>query len=67
MESGLRNGWQLSSSQYAKSSFRARQSSLSYPEKVRQVVALQHRIVPVCAKRGRLIVPWKIDREEAGL
>lgn len=67
MESGLSNGWQLSSSQYAKANFRARQASLSYPEKVRQVVALQQRIVPVCAKQGRLIVPWKIDREEVGL
>lgn len=49
----------LSGSQYAKTIFRARQASLSYPEKVTQVVEMQCRLVPICAARGQKIVPWK--------
>ena len=51
----------LSEEQYGKSKFRAKQAALSYPEKVRQVVALQERMRPIYAARGRIIVPWKID------
>ena len=46
---------------YAKTAFRKKQASLSYPEKVRQVVAMQERIRPILAARGRVIVPWKLD------
>ena len=51
----------LSERQYAKTSFRARQAALSYPEKVRQLVMLQEKLRPIYAARGRTIVPWKID------
>lgn len=40
--------------------FRAHQAALSYPEKVRQVVAMQRRLVPIYAARGEKSVPWKI-------
>ena len=57
----------LSSEQYAKTGFRREMAAKSYPEKVRQLVAMQHRLVPVCAARGRKIVPWTLDRDEVGL
>lgn len=60
MESHVMNSWRLSESQYAKTNFRAHQADLSYPEKVRQVVAMQRRLVPIYAARGEKIVPWKI-------
>ena len=50
--------------QYEKTSFRAAQRALSYPEKVRQVVAMQERIAPILAARGRIIKPWRLDLEE---
>ena len=46
--------------QYGKPKFRAEQAALSYPEKVRQVVAMQERMRPIYAARGRIIVPWKL-------
>ena len=48
----------LTDEQYAKVNFRRRQSALSYPEKVRQLVELQKRLVPIYAARGKVIVPW---------
>lgn len=57
----------LTEQQYEKSHFRAEMAAKSYPEKVRLVVEMQERIVPVCAARGRIIVPWKLDRDEVGL
>lgn len=48
----------LTDEQYAKVNFRRRQASLSYPEKVRQLVELQKRLVPIYAARGRIIIPW---------
>lgn len=48
----------LTESQYAKVNFRRRQASLPYPEKVRQLVELQKRLVPIYAARGKTIVPW---------
>ena len=56
----------LSERQYAKETFRASQAALSYPEKVRQLVMLQERLRPIYAARGRIIVPWTLDRDEAG-
>ena len=56
----------LSERQYAKETFRASQAALSYPEKVRQLVVLQERLRPIYAARGRIIVPWSLDRDEAG-
>jgi hypothetical protein len=50
----------LSEEQYGKPKFRAEQAALSYPEKIRQVVALQERMRPIYAARGRIIVPWKL-------
>ena len=55
----------LSERQYAKETFRASQAALSYPEKVRQLVMLQERLRPIYAARGRIIVPWTLDRDEA--
>ena len=46
---------------YEKPVFRAMQGALSYPEKVRQVVAMQVRIAPILAARGRIIKPWTLD------
>ena len=57
----------LTESQYAKVNFRATMAAVSYPEKVRQLVSLQERIVPVCAARGRVIVPWSLDEDEGVL
>ena len=54
----------LTKSAYAKTAFRKKQASLSYPEKVRQVVAMQERIRPILAARGRVIVPWKLDASQ---
>ena len=48
----------LTGEQYAKVNFRRRQVALSYPEKVRQLVELQKRLVPIYAARGKIIVPW---------
>ena len=48
----------LTDEQYAKVNFRRRQAALSYPEKVRQLVELQKRLVPIYAARGKIIVPW---------
>lgn len=61
MESHVTNTWRLSDSQYAKTGFRAYQASLSYPEKVKQVVSMQQRMVPIYAARGKVVVPWKVD------
>lgn len=51
----------LTEAAYAKMAFRKKQASLSYPDKVRQVVAMQERVRPIFAARGRVIVPWKLD------
>ena len=48
----------LTGEQYAKVNFRRRQAALSYPEKVRQLVELQKRLVPIYAARGKVVVPW---------
>ena len=48
----------LTGEQYAKVNFRRHQPALSYPEKVRQLVELQKRLVPIYAARGKIIVPW---------
>ena len=56
----------LSERQYAKETFRASLAALSYPEKVRQLIMLQERLRPIYAARGRIIVPWTLDRDEAG-
>jgi len=50
----------LTPEQYAKKRFRAEAAALAYPEKVRRLVELQRRLVPVYAQRGRTIVPWSI-------
>ena len=48
----------LTGEHYPKVTFRRRQAALSYPEKVRQLVELQKRLVPIYAARGKIIVPW---------
>lgn len=55
----------LTANQYAKVTFRQKQAALSYPEKVRQVVAMQKRIRPILAARGRVIVPWQLETDSA--
>ena len=60
MESHVMNAWRLPVDRYAKTNFRAHQAALSYPEKVRQVIEMQRRQVPIYAARGQKIVPWKI-------
>ena len=54
----------LTEAEYAKTAFRKKQASFSYPEKVRQVVAMQKRARPVLAMRGRVLVPWELDADE---
>ena len=62
MESNLRRtSGPLSNEQYAKTTFRAYQAGLPYPAKVRQVVAMQRRLVPIYAARGKVIVPWALE------
>ena len=51
----------LSQEQYAKVNWRHAQANLSYPEKVRQVIQMQRRLVPIYAARGITIVPWTED------
>lgn len=58
MESRLNSIRPLSQAQYAKKAFRAHQVGLSYPEKVRQVVAMQRRLAPIYAMRGKVVIPW---------
>ena len=60
MESDLSNVRPLSQEQYQKRTFRDYQTHLSYPEKVRQVVAMQRRLVPIYAAQGKIIVPWTL-------
>ncbi len=54
----------LTQEQYAKTHFRADMAALAYPEKVRKLVELQRRLVPIYAARGRTIVPWTLDKDE---
>ena len=50
----------LSEAQYAKKGFRRRMAAMSFEEKVRCVVEMQKRLVPILAARGRTIVPWSL-------
>ena len=50
----------LSPDQYAKTGFRKRMAALPFEEKVRCVVEMQKRLVPILAARGRVIVPWTL-------
>ena len=50
----------LSPDQYAKTGFRKRMAALSFEEKVRCVVEMQTRLVPILAARGRVIIPWTL-------
>lgn len=50
----------LSQEQYAKVKFRKRMTELPFEEKVRCVVEMQKRLVPIMAARGRTIVPWTL-------
>ena len=48
----------------AKAEFRKQSAALSYPEKVRIVVAMQKRRAPIVALRGKTQVVWEMP--EAG-
>jgi len=61
MESHVNTVQPLSQSEYNKKTFRAYQARLPYPVKVKQVVAMQHRLVPIYAARGKVIVPWSLE------
>lgn len=54
----------LTPGQYAKTNFRRRMRELPYPEKVKCVIRMQKRLVPILAARGIAIRPWKEDGEE---
>lgn len=58
MENYVKNSGSLSPRYYAKADFRTRQANLPYPEKVRQVIEMQKRLVPIYAAKGEKIVPW---------
>jgi len=63
MEISVKNVKPLSLEQYAKQTFRNHQKNLPYPEKVKQVVAMQKRLAPIYAARGTIIVPWTLTDE----
>jgi hypothetical protein len=48
----------LKATVYEKSKERAAWRSMSYPEKVKCVVALQERVAPILAHRHKIIKPW---------
>lgn len=48
---------------YGKPNFRVSMASLSFAQKVDQVIELQKRLTPIYAQRGILVVPWKSDDE----
>ena len=48
----------LAASSYEKRSDRRALRNLSYPEKVKCVVALQERVAPILAIRNKTIKPW---------
>ena len=58
---GGRAGWAeaLPADAYAKKRFRARMAALPIEEKVRIVVAMQRRLVPIYAARGIRVRPWR--------
>lgn len=49
----------LTNSIYEKSNDRTAWRNMSYPEKVRCVVALQERVAPILASRHKIIKPWR--------
>ena len=57
----LRAGWAepLSDEAYAKKEFRARSAALPIEEKVRRIVAMQRRLVPIYAARGIRVRAWR--------
>ena len=56
-----RPGWAppLSPEAYEKRSFRSRMAALPIEEKVRCIVAMQKRLVPIYAARGIRVRPWR--------
>lgn len=56
-----REGWAeaLPEDVYAKKRFRARMAGLSIEDKVRCIVAMQKRLVPIYAARGIRVRPWR--------
>jgi hypothetical protein len=57
----LGEGWAppLSADAYAKKQFRQRMAALPIEEKVRCIVAMQKRLVPIYAARGIRVRPWR--------
>ena len=53
----------LTTEQYAKATGRRNMADLPFVEKVRCVVEMQRRMVPVYAQRGIVIKPWRIDNQ----
>lgn len=56
-----RNGWAspLAEDTYAKKDFRAKSAALPIEEKVRRIVAMQRRLVPIYAARGIRVRAWR--------
>ena len=56
-----RAGWAppLTPEVYEKRSFRSRMAALPIEEKVRCIVAMQKRLVPIYAARGIRVRPWR--------
>lgn len=56
-----RAGWAepLPADAYAKKRFRARMAALPIEEKVRCIVAMQKRLVPIYAARGIRVRSWR--------
>ena len=49
----------------AKEERRRRLAALSYPDKVRMVVQLQHMTAPILRARGRTVRVWQIVADQA--
>ena len=56
-----RSGWAppLADETYAKKDFRAKSAALPIEEKVRRIVAMQRRLVPIFAARGIRVRTWR--------
>ena len=56
-----RAGWAppLADEAYAKKEFRAKSAALPIEEKVRRIVAMQKRLVPIYAARGIRVRAWR--------
>lgn len=51
----------FSEQSYGKPNFRHEMSQMTYPMKVECVIDMQERVMPICARRGEIVKPWRRD------